>query len=69
MAESNSIEHSWTWDSKHIAYMHRRSSGDLEVNCSCGAIWTFGAERSMKHMDSIYESHLKYFNRPKMETL
>jgi hypothetical protein len=40
-----------------------------QVECSCGAKWSHPLVATKEEMDSIYESHLKYFNRPKLEAL
>lgn len=50
---------------EHACYLY----DDMSASCSCGANWTYPKSSTMEHMRSIYESHLKYFNRPKTVTL
>lgn len=57
------------FDPNHTLRRHARTNGDWEINCSCGAMWTHKSNETQEKMQSIYESHLKYANRPKMETL
>ena len=48
---------------------HIEKNGVWRDICSCGASWTHPASRSSKEMDEIFQSHLKYFNKPKTQTL
>lgn len=53
----------------HHAYLYDADNGEYRARCTCGATWTYQARSTMEHMQSVYESHLKYFTHPKMETL
>lgn len=44
-------------------------NSQLRARCECNETWTYPQLVTYEHMVSIYESHLRYFNRPKMETL
>lgn len=54
---------------EHRALAVRRPNREWEVNCSCGAKWTHDAAITEQGMLDIYESHLRYANRTKLETL
>lgn len=53
----------------HACYLYRVPSGEHRARCACDATWVYGQSRTMEEMISMYESHLKYFTRKKMETL
>lgn len=54
----------------HSCYLYFDMKGDgFRAKCSCGEEWTYGSISTMEDMQSIYESHLQYFNHKKMETL
>lgn len=53
----------------HYCYLYYRGTDEFTARCSCDSVWSYAAGATMEHMQSIYASHLKYFNRPKMETL
>ena len=40
----------------------RMANGDWRTECTCGAWWTQRKESSPEHLQSIFESHVKYFN-------
>lgn len=44
-------------------------SNDWRVECSCGASWTHKKDETEEKIESIFQSHLRYFNRPKMEPM
>lgn len=46
-----------------------RANGQQQIDCSCGAMWVHGKDETPEQLESIYQSHLGYFNRPKLETL
>lgn len=55
---------------KHEILSHTEDEqGKLITHCSCGAFWSHPKERTQEEIDGIFQSHLKYFNRPKMETI
>lgn len=51
--------------------VHNRTLVTDETNkkviakCSCGAAWSHGFDATYSQMDSIFESHKAYFNKPK----
>lgn len=53
----------------HFCYLYRLPSGEHKARCACGQSWTYAKDRTWEQMISIYESHLRYFNKPKQETL
>lgn len=36
---------------------------EIWVTCSCGSRWSFDSKTSHESMQSIYDSHIRYFNR------
>lgn len=54
---------------QHTVVYIRRPSGEWQVDCSCGALWTHKADETEERMSSIYQSHLAYFNRPPTQVL
>lgn len=53
----------------HFCTLVKQENGEFRALCRCGATWTYAAHRDLHWMFSIWVSHLKYANRPKMETL
>jgi hypothetical protein len=56
-------------DPDHQYTRTKQENGQTKVVCSCGCAWTHSAQEDESKMDSIYESHLSYFKKPKIETL
>lgn len=53
----------------HLTRRAIRPNGDIEINCSCGALWTHPEGTTDEKMESIRLSHISYFDRPAMKTL
>jgi hypothetical protein len=49
---------------QEIHWNGANSGADTQVFCSCGAKWTIPGDRDIHHIDSIFESHKRYFNKP-----
>jgi hypothetical protein len=54
---------------KHNPTYTIRPDNEIQCDCACGAMWVHPAGTKEEKLKSIHESHLRYFNKPKMETL
>lgn len=54
---------------EHEATMKIRDDQEIQVNCSCGAMWSHPEGTKTEKVLSVFESHKLYFNKPKMVTL
>lgn len=39
---------------------------ELRSSCTCGAVWTHPLNRTQEELDSIFLSHVRYFNNRTM---
>lgn len=42
------------------------TDNEYKVECVCGAKWTHGKDATKSYMESIFDSHVKYFNNKTM---
>jgi hypothetical protein len=57
-------------DDHHQTQYIRVKVGDKWfADCKCGLEWTVGKEKGVEYLQSIWESHKAYFNKPETKVL